>query len=310
MCFFLKNLVNFGGMKTSIDFLPKRKQQDLQELVSLIRKEVKDVVMIILYGSYAKNSYVDRDERYDYGVRTVFMSDYDILIVTKKRLGERENTIETRVRKQFTDGDTQERPRPQIINESISKLNDALSEGRYFYVDILEQGIILYDSGEYQLVTPRELNYREIKEIAKEYFDKRFSDAKDFFAGTKFYEQRQNYRLESFILHQAAENFLKTIPLVHILYGYKEHDLEFLIEKCKSHTLEVSKIFPRNTEEEERLFRLLQRAYVEARYNSNFEITKEDIDTLIPRVEMLQNIVEKVCRERFDYYDSQIKNQE
>ena len=38
--------------------------------------------MIILYGSYARNTYVDCDRRRDYGVTTFFMSDYDILIVT------------------------------------------------------------------------------------------------------------------------------------------------------------------------------------------------------------------------------------
>ena len=37
-------------MKNSIDFLPERKQRDLHELAALIRDEVKDVVMIILYG--------------------------------------------------------------------------------------------------------------------------------------------------------------------------------------------------------------------------------------------------------------------
>ena len=56
-------------MKNSIDFLPERKQRDLHELAALIRDEVKDVVMIILYGSYAANTYVERDERRDYGVR-------------------------------------------------------------------------------------------------------------------------------------------------------------------------------------------------------------------------------------------------
>ena len=45
-------------MKNSIDFLPERKQRDLRELAALIRDEVKDVVMIILYGSYAANTYV------------------------------------------------------------------------------------------------------------------------------------------------------------------------------------------------------------------------------------------------------------
>ncbi|MSE71556.1 DNA-binding protein, partial [Escherichia coli] len=37
-------------MKHSIDFLPQYIQRGLQELVGLIREEVKDVVMVILYG--------------------------------------------------------------------------------------------------------------------------------------------------------------------------------------------------------------------------------------------------------------------
>ncbi len=103
MCFW-KNLANFVGMKNSIDFLPERKQRDLRELAALIRDEVKDVVMIILYGSYAANTYVERDERRDYGVRTIYMSDYDLLVVTKRRLGERESTVEARVRERFAAG--------------------------------------------------------------------------------------------------------------------------------------------------------------------------------------------------------------
>lgn len=81
--YFWKFLANFVNMKNSIDFLPERKQRDLHELVRLIRDEVKDVVMVILYGSYAKNTYVECDERRDFGVKTYFMSDYDILVVTK-----------------------------------------------------------------------------------------------------------------------------------------------------------------------------------------------------------------------------------
>ena len=77
-------------MKSDITFLPERKQRDLHELVALIREEIRDVVMIILYGSYAKNTYVELDERHDFGVRTYYMSDYDLLVVTQRRLGVRE----------------------------------------------------------------------------------------------------------------------------------------------------------------------------------------------------------------------------
>ncbi len=306
MCFW-KNLANFVGMKNSIDFLPERKQRDLRELAALIRDEVKDVVMIILYGSYAANTYVERDERRDYGVRTIYMSDYDLLVVTKRRLGERESTVEARIRERFAAGKNDENlPRPQIINESISKLNDALTMGRYFYVEIVAKGIMLYDSGECQLATPGELDYAEIKKMAEEYYDDKFSDGLDFFKGANFYYQEENYHMTAFMLHQATESFLKTIPLVYILYGYKEHDLQFLIEKCKPYTLELAKVFPCDTDEEKRLFDLLRRAYLEARYNKkNFIVTKADIDALVPKIELLRNIVEKVCRERLNHYDQQ-----
>ena len=294
-------------MKNSIDFLPERKQRDLRELAALIRDEVKDVVMIILYGSYAANTYVERDERRDYGVRTIYMSDYDLLVVTKRRLGERESTVEARVRERFAAGKNDENlPRPQIINESISKLNDALTMGRYFYVEIVAKGIMLYDSGECQLATPGELDYAEIKKMAEEYYDDKFSDGLDFFKGANFYYQEENYHMTAFMLHQATESFLKTIPLVYILYGYKEHDLQFLIEKCKPYTLELAKVFPCDTNEEKRLFDLLRRAYLEARYNKkNFIVTKADIDALVPKIEQLCGIVEKVCKTRLGYYTQQ-----
>ncbi len=302
--YFREFLHKFVSMKNSINFLPERKRNDLRELVGLIRDEVRDVVMIILYGSYAKNTYVECDERRDFGVKTYYTSDYDLLVVTKKRLGVREGTVATRVNARFMDGrDNEFQTRPQLINESVSKLNDALSEGRYFYVEILAQGIMLYDSGEYRLATPRELDYAEIKEMAEAYYKDKYSDAEDFLFHAKIAQERGTYQMCSFMLHQATENFIKTIPLVYVLYGYKEHDLEFLIEKCKPYTLDLAKVFPRDTDEEERLFKLLQRAYIEARYNKkNFTVTQADIDVLIPRIELLRDIVEKVCRERIDEY--------
>lgn len=76
-------------MKHSIDFLPQYIQRELQELVGLIREEVKDVVMVILYGSYAKNTYARHDVHKDYGGGLIeFNSDYDLFVVTKDDWGE------------------------------------------------------------------------------------------------------------------------------------------------------------------------------------------------------------------------------
>lgn len=306
MCFW-KNLPKFVGMKTSIDFLPKRKQNDLRELVALARKEIKDVAMIILFGSYAKNKFVDCDVTHDFGITEFYISDYDLLIVTKRRLGGKESTVVSQIREAFLQGKNEFQTSPQILTESIKWLNNELSEGHCFYVDIVNEGIILYDSGEYTLETPRELNYTEIKGKATRYYVGNGVKENDYWEDAQTNIAKNKFTHASFFLHQVTEYLLKAIPLVYILYRYKEHDLEFLLEKCKLHTLELARVFPRNTPEEKRLFKLLQRAYVEARYNDEFVVTKEDIDALVPKIELLRDIVEKVCKERFDYYDQQIK---
>ena len=59
----------------------------MQQLVALIREQIKQVEMVILLGSYAKNSYVDYDQRIEFGTPTYYMSDYDIAIVTRKPIG-------------------------------------------------------------------------------------------------------------------------------------------------------------------------------------------------------------------------------
>jgi hypothetical protein len=303
-----KKLTNFVIMKKSLNYLPVEKRRDLRQLVEIIRDEVEDVVMIILYGSYARNTYVDYDQRIEYGVKTYFMSDYDILIVTEKRLGTVEHSIYAKIlRRFFTNRAWEISTHPQFINESISELNKALDKSRYFYTDIKREGVMLYDSGKYKLARRRKLDFGEIHEMAKEYFEDKFAFASDILENVVFDYNRGKYKLASFHCHQTVENYLRTIPMVFILYGYKEHDLAFLFDKCKKHTLDIYRAFPQDTEEERRLFKLLQDSYVQARYNKNFVVTKSDIDALIPKIEQLRNIVEKICTERIAYYASQIK---
>ena len=253
-------------MKSSINFLPAEKRRDLHQLVEIIRNEIKDCVMIILYGSYARDMYVDCDRRRDYGVTTFFMSDYDILIVTRRRLGLKEYDVYARITERFFENKQSEfYTRPQFINESISRLNKNLELGQYFYHEIKKQGIMLYSSQEFKLARCRKLNYAEIAQIARDYFSEKFQFASDFLLGARYYAGLQKYKMASFHLHQAAENYLRTIPLVYILYGYKDHALEILMDRCKTHTLQLVSVFPRNTEEERRLFYVaLTRAKVSA----------------------------------------------
>ncbi len=288
-------------MKKSISYLPKRKQEDLYFLVKEIKKRIPQTEMIILYGSYATGKYVEYDERIEFGIPTSFMSDYDILVVTNgisdKKVG---NVLDNIDDLYYKDPDHQ--TPVQFINDDIKTLNRQLEEGRYFYTQIKQEGVILYDSGNIKLARRRKLKFDEIKQQAQEYFDEKIEKANDFLEHALFDYQRQKYNMGSFMLHQACENYYYAIRLSFTLRSNKQHNLSKLSSSVKRHSDELLQVFPRHTVEEKRLFAILKDAYIEARYNPKFIVTKEDIDALIPKVELLRDITKRICEVKIGEY--------
>ena len=297
-------------MKTSINYLPEQKRDELRRIVKCVLEVLPGCEMIILYGSYARNTYVDYDQRIEYGIRTCFMSDYDILVVTNTRF---QRHVISHILSKATDNyykgmNRNESTTVQFIDESIDDLNKDIDKNRYFYTDIKREGIMLYNSGRYKLARRRKQNYREIKELAEEYYNERFERGNEFLLGAIFYNEQGLHKMASFNLHQACENYYNSIILTFTLYSPKEHSLIKLSARAKTHSLESSKAFPRNTEEEKRLFDLLQDAYVQARYSLHFRITQEDIEALIPKVELLRDIARQCCEERIKVYAAKARH--
>lgn len=293
-------------MRNSIAYLPKAKQDDLYYILKLIRTHLPQAEMVILFGSYARNSYVDYDERVEFGIPTCYRSDYDILVITS-------NITDAKAEKKLDKIDNlyyrypESQTPVQFINDHIRKVNSDLSEGRYFYTEIKRDGVMLYDSGRFKLERRRKLRFDEIKQQAEEYFEDKFGSAKEFLLGSRFFYEQGFYEKAAFILHQACENAYVAIRLVHTLKNSKLHDLEKLSRKVRRYSGELMHVFPRNTNEERRLFKLIKAAYIEGRYNPKFEVTKEDIDALIPKVELLHEITESICKEKIAYYDKEAK---
>lgn len=288
-------------MKKSLSHLHDYAKADLKRIVSLVLEKLPSTEMIILYGSYARGTYVEYDERDEFGILTSFMSDYDILVVTSKTDAKEAGHILSDLDDQYFKRLDNQVP-PQFINDDIKKLNSDLSEGRYFYTDVKKEGIMLYDSGNYKLERARKLNYEEIGQQAQEYFEEKFEYANDFLEDSKYDYSRGKYKMAAFHLHQVCENLFYALRLVHTLKNSKQHNLSKLLGSTHKYSGELQKIFPRNTKEEKRLFELLRLAYVEARYNSKFLVTKEDIDVLMPKVERLRDVVEKVCKTQIELY--------
>lgn len=288
-------------MKKTIAYLPKRKQDDLLYFVKMILSKLPQTEMIILYGSYATGKYIDYDERIEFGVQTSYMSDYDILVVTHgikdKDAGQKLDNIED----QYYQNPNTQTP-VQFINDDIKKLNKDLEEGRYFYTQIKQEGVILYNSGNFKLARRRKLKYDEIRQQAQEYFYEKFQSANEFLENARFNYDKNWYKKAAFMLHQACENYYYALRLTFTLRNSKQHNLAKLSSSVRSYSPELVTVFPRDTAEEKRLFDLVKSAYVEARYNPAFLVTKEDIDFLVPKVESLRAITQRVCEERVKGY--------
>ncbi|MCC8146828.1 MAG: HEPN domain-containing protein [Bacteroidales bacterium] len=295
-------------MKNSIAYLPKDKQEELNFLIKEVLKRLPQTEYIILYGSYARNNYVKRGIRVEPdGVPTVEISDYDIIVVTSGINSKKAETVLDNVEDIFFVGKDFDRDTPvQFINDDIKNFNKFIEEGRYFYTQIKEEGIILYNSGKYKLARRRKLNFEEIKEQAQEYFDEKFESAERKLEIAKITLEKEWYKDSIFNLHQACENYYYAIRLSFTLRNNKQHNLSKLSASVRKYSEDLKTVFPQDTPEEKRLFTLLKAAYVDARYNPHFVVTKQDIDALIPKVELLREITKRICGERIEGYRKKI----
>ena len=64
--------------------------------------------------------------------------------------------------------------------------------------------------------------------------------------------------------------------------------------------MEFGKVFPQASLEERKRFELLKKAYVDARYNMDYKISKEDLEYLSERVQLLRDLTERICRAKIE----------
>lgn len=292
-------------MKRSIKHLPKRTQEELNTLLELITHHVSWCSMVVLFGSYARGGYVLWDEKIEFGINTSYQSDYDIMVVvSKSSIKHVENRLRTKVTPKYHNAFAHRRhASPQFIVEYVDTLNEELGRNQYFFTDIVKDGIKIYDNKAFHLAKPRELSFKEIKEFAESEFNKSYPHANSFLRHGYFDLNNIDYVIGSFELHQASERYYNAISLVFTNYRPKSHKLNELGARVKEYSRELASVFPMNTDFEKRCFDLLCRAYIEARYNKDFIITKEELTYMLERAEILKAITLRVCTEKIASYD-------
>lgn len=295
-------------MKTDLDHLPKPKQRELAHVVRVLFEEFEAgmalatqtwkkrgrILKVILYGSYARGDWVD-DRKGGY------KSDYDLLVVVNDtRLTDPVEywaTADDRLMRDATINKALSAPVNFIVHD-LADVNDQLSHGRPFFVDIAQQGIALYAAEGFELATPRVLPPEEARAEAEKHFERWFPSAAEFIDNFEFNASQKRNSNAAFQLHQATERLYHCALLVLNLYSPKSHRLNFLRSHAEEIAPDLIAAWPRADKFSRRSFELLREAYVNARYSPQYAISDEQLAWLGERVAELQALVKRTCEER------------
>lgn len=296
-------------MRTSLAHLPAVQQDELHRVREVLLDEFAraiasatqpwkkngKILKIVLFGSYARDDWVDEPEN-------GYQSDYDLLVIVSHPdltdVADYWYAAEDLIQRDPAIG------RPvNVIVHTLDEVNQALSRGEYFWVDIARDGIVLYERPGSALAAPQPLTAADAYEMAARYFRERLGDV-DVWLETASAQQNRadepdRYRRHAaFNLHQATETAYACFLLVRTLYFPRSHNIKFLRSLAEDNEPRLIEAWPRETRLDRRRFELLKRAYVEARYSASYEITSEDLQALTEAVRWLRNLVEIVCGER------------
>lgn len=302
-------------MKNRLDHLNLQKQKEvayvrkviLEELQARLAKSKSDrvrnyrVLKLVLYGSFARGTWFD--DR-----KSGRASDFDLLVIVSHKALTDMTTfwagVEDRLFK-----DPKIRKEVSLIVHTLRDVNAALKDGQYFFTEVINQGILLYDADETDsrgrsisaLAEPGDPDIQRTCELARGYFkswgklSKLFLETGSAYAGSRDSEGKN---FAAFQLHQAAEAVYRMFLLTVTQYAPATHHLGKLRQQCETIDPRLAAAWEPQQKPYKRYFELLRRAYVEARYSPAYETSPEILRWQADRITRLLAIAEASCRER------------
>ncbi|HRP58379.1 HEPN domain-containing protein [Agriterribacter sp.] len=115
--------------------------------------------------------------------------------------------------------------------------------------------------------------------------------AKEFLAGAELYLVRKQYNLSAFMLHQSAEQSLLALLSATTGFYVNTHNVERLLRYCSFLAGALTALFQLQREEDKRLIKLLQKAYIDTRYGKDYSIHHSDLLQLTEKIRCIADIV-------------------
>ncbi|PKA44553.1 HEPN domain-containing protein (plasmid) [Rhizobium sullae] len=292
-------------MRSSLEHLPEEKQRELARVVAIIHEEFADalsgtsaafkkrgrILKILLFGSYSRGTWVDEPH-----TMKGYRSDYDILVIVNSKQLAEPQYWEKATDRLLWDKDV--KTPVGLIVHGAREVNNFLADGQYFFVDILREGIVLYELDDRPLAEPRKLSAVDAYRVAKEHFERQYENAQRFHKLARVAASTNWASQSAFLLHQAVETAYSCLLLTLTNYSPPSHNLKFLRGLAEDQDRRLIDAWPRDQHRYIAWYNILNEAYVKARYSKHFEITEEALVWLLERTEHLHQIIAAICKER------------
>lgn len=166
-----------------------------------------------------------------------------------------------------------------------------LLNGHPFANAVCQKAQLIYEDNGI-LPIPKEVNEQEQKKEIETLYTQTASKLESFLAGAELYKIRKEYKLAAFMLHQAAEQSLRAMLIINTGLKINTHSIDKLFRYNSMFCYQLPELFPRNNEKEKRLYTLLNKAYIHARYKDDYSITHEELTTLTEKLKRIKQLFE------------------
>ncbi|TCN33869.1 HEPN domain-containing protein [Sinorhizobium americanum] len=185
-----------------------------------------------------------------------------------------------------------------LIVHGARDVNNFLADGQYFFVDILREGIVLYELDDRPLAEPKRLSPADALRVAKEHADNKLAAALSFIDTAQYLFNKSQLNHSAFELHQSIETAYSAVLLTLTNYSPPSHNVKFLRGLAEDRDRRLVEAWPRDQHRFTAWYNILNEAYVKARYSKHFEISEEALGWLLERTQHLHGLVEIICQER------------
>ncbi|MDM1293805.1 HEPN domain-containing protein [Sphingobacterium sp. N143] len=180
-----------------------------------------------------------------------------------------------------------------VLIHNLDFVNEGLSWGQDFFIDIIEKGITIFKTNNFLLstyfrISPK-LRLQHIEKVYKNFHLK----ASVFLDLANVAYSKKNIHISIFMIHQSTELLMRSILVTHTRFDPMTHNLSKLAAYCRHITPQINNIFfskGENDIEEMKDFRALQESYIFARYKLDYHIDKKLVKRLFRKVKKLERL--------------------